>query len=92
VVKLISSASSTMRANHTGSKPSVAASGKKIGTVSSIIEICSMNMPSTSRTANIAASIIIGARSKEVAQAIRPEEAPEKASSWEKVAEPKTIR
>ena len=39
VVKLISRASSMISPNQIGSKFSVTASGKKIGTVSSIIEI-----------------------------------------------------
>ena len=40
VVKLISKESSMISANQIGSKPSVWARGKKIGTVSSMIEIC----------------------------------------------------
>ena len=39
VVKLISSDKSMMRPNQIGSKPSVSASGKKIGTVKSMMEI-----------------------------------------------------
>jgi hypothetical protein len=79
VVKLISSASSMISANQIGSNPSCVASGKKIGTVSSIMEICSMNMPRISSTANMASSIAMGARSKEVAHSISPRDAPEKA-------------
>jgi tripartite ATP-independent transporter DctM subunit len=60
VVKLISSASSMIRPNQIGSKPRLVASGKKIGTVRSIMEICSMNMPSISSTPNITRSMAIG--------------------------------
>ena len=70
-----------INANQIGSKPSVWARGKKIGTVSSMIEICSMNMPSSKSTANITISMDRGAKSKLVAQLTSPRDAPEKASS-----------
>ena len=92
VVKLISKESSMISANQIGSNPSVCARGKKIGTVSSMIEICSMNMPSNKSTANITISIASGAKSKLVAQLTSPRDAPENASNWLKVAEPKTIK
>ena len=92
VVKLISKESSMISANQIGSNPRVWAKGKKIGTVSSIIDICSMNIPSSKSTANITSSIASGARSKLVAQLTSPREAPEKASNWLNVAEPKTMR
>lgn len=92
VVKLISKERSIISANQIGSNPSVWAKGKKIGTVSSIIDICSINIPSSKSTANITSSIASGARSKLVAQLTNPREAPEKASNWLNVAEPKTMR
>ena len=57
----------------------------------SIIESWSMNMPSTSRIPNMISSIVVGSSSNPVAQPIRPDEAPENASSAEKVADPKMI-
>ena len=92
VVKLISNDNNMIRANQTRSKPSDCARGKKIGTVSSIIEICSINIPSKSRTANMIINIANGARSNDVAHFTNPREAPEKANSWLKVAEPNTIK
>ena len=81
VVKLISKASNMMSPNHTRSKPRDCANGKNIGTVSNIIEICSMNMPSNNNTANITANMAIGSRSKPVAQVTKPLDAPENASN-----------
>ncbi len=87
VVKLISSASSMAIGDQIGSYPRFMASGKKIGTVRSIMEICSMNIPSSNKTANITINMAIGASSKEMAQLTSPLEAPEKAKSWLKVAD-----
>ena len=50
-----------------------------------------MNMPSISRTPNITASIVSGAMSKLVTQAISPALPPEKDRILLKVAEPKMI-
>ena len=50
-----------------------------------------MNIPNTKRIPNIISNIAIGAKSNPVAQLIRPELAPEKASYEEKVAEPNII-
>ena len=47
VIRLISITHTTRMPNHTGSKPSEVTSGKKIGTVSSIIDRLSMAVPST---------------------------------------------
>ena len=81
VVKLISNDNNMISANQTRSKPSDCASGKKIGKVSSIIEIYSMNIPRKSRTANMIINIANGARSNEVAHFTNPRDAPEKAKS-----------
>ena len=74
-------------ANQIRSKPSSPASGMNIGTVSSIIDNWSMNMPSTSNAANIESRITSGAASAEVAQAIIPALAPENARICENVAD-----
>ena len=76
VVKLISSARSIIKPNHTVSNPNDCARGKKIGSVKSIMDICSMNMPSNKSTPNITSSMAMGSRSNPVAQLISPCEAP----------------
>ena len=91
VVKLMSSARRTITANQIRSNPRVWAKGKKIGTVNSIMESWSMNMPKTSRIANMISNMVIGSSSKPVAHRIRPEDAPENAKSAENEADPKII-
>ena len=82
VVKLISNDNNMIRPNQTRSNPSDCARGKNNGTVSNIIEICYINRPSKSRTANMIINIANGARSNEVAHFTNPRDAPEKANNW----------
>jgi len=57
VEKLISKAKSTTMPNQIKSKPKDWAKGKKNGTVSIMMEICSMKVPKTSKTMKMASSI-----------------------------------
>jgi len=91
VVKLISSASSVITPNQMRLKSRVSASGKNMGTVSSIIDSWSINIPSISSIPNITNNMTTGASSNPVAQLIKPALAPEKASREENVADPNMI-
>src|SRR5690554_1007906 len=81
VEKPTSNATSVMIANHTGSKPSDCASGKKKGTVIIMMEMASINVPSASNTKNMHSSISSGDSSKLIAHWIKPLEAPENANN-----------
>ena len=81
-----------IRPNQVRSKPSVFASGKKIGAVSSILDSGSMKLPRKMITPIMMHSICSGVTWKPVAQLIRPLEPPVNASTCAKVAEPKMTR
>ena len=81
-----------MRPNQVRSKPSVLASGKKIGAVSSIMDSWSMKQPRNRITPIMTNSMPSGVTLKPSAQFMSPLEAPVKASTCAKVAEPKMMR
>ena len=73
----ISSVINTNRPNQMRSKPRASARGKKMGTVMSIMEVASMNIPSTMRIRNMTASTTRRDTSKLVAHSSMPAVAPE---------------
>ena len=91
VTPLISNASSTTIPNQMGSKPSDKASGKKIGTVISIIDTWSISMPRTSNNRNIATITATGGKSSPVTSATNPLVAPEIARIWLNVDDAMTM-
>lgn len=92
VVKLIFSVSSMISLNQIRLNLRVCVSGKKIGMVSSIMEICFMNMFRIRSMVNIISSMVRGVKLKDVVYLIRLLDVLEKVSNWLKVVDLKIIR